>query len=317
MLKKELIKIKLRKNHIDYYSKLGYEVNREIQVLSNHLHKGSGAIVSVICDNCNKEIKIEYKTYYRVSKKTNSILYYCCNCKYCRIKETNLKKYGVENIMLVNEISDKVSVSIKQNNNKISKKDRSEILKNRIIMKHGDLKNFYNLINEKKKNCLNKYGVENVMQIDEIKKKGQATCLEKYGQYNIMFIDGIAKKASEKANKTKIIKNLIISEDKLTEFEKYRRINRRLIYKYKKELFSNWDGYDYYDNEYIKENLNLNYLDRKYPSIDHKISIFQGFIENIDPYIIGNIENMCITKREINSSKFIRIKPSQKYLKKI
>ena len=47
MLKQELVKIKLRKNLIDYYSNLGYEIDTEIEVLSEHLHKGSGTIVSV------------------------------------------------------------------------------------------------------------------------------------------------------------------------------------------------------------------------------------------------------------------------------
>jgi hypothetical protein len=319
MLKQELIKIKLRISILNHYLKLGYKIvntKDEIEVYTKDIHKGSGAIVSVICDNCKKELKIKYKIYYESTIRNNSLLYYCKECKYCRIKKTNLEKYGVENVMLVNEISNKVSKTMKQNNKKTSKKERSNILKKHIIAKHGDLNNYYNLINEKKKKtCLDKYGVENVMLVDEIKKKGQITCLERYGQYNIMFIDKIVKKASKKANKTKIKRNLIISEDKLTEFEKYRKITRRLIYKYKKELFYNWNGYDYYDNEYIKDNLNLHYLDKKYPSIDHKISIFQGFTENIDPYVIGNIENLCITKREINSSKFIRIKPSQKYLK--
>jgi hypothetical protein len=37
-----------------------------------------------------------------------------------------------------------------------------------------------------------------------------------------------------------------------------------------------------------------------YPTIDHKISIFEGFHKNIPPYIIGGIENLCITKRKIN-----------------
>ena len=58
-----------------------------------------------------------------------------------------------------------------------------------------------------------------------------------------------------------------------------------------------------YDNEYIKDNLQFDCNDRRYPTIDHKISVKNGFINNIDPSIIGNVENLCITKRCINSSK--------------
>ena len=48
--------------------------------------------------------------------------------------------------------------------------------------------------------------------------------------------------------------------------------------------------------------LKLNSNDKNYPTIDHKISIFCGFKNGIS-CIIGNINNLCITKRGINSSK--------------
>lgn len=71
----------------------------------------------------------------------------------------------------------------------------------------------------------------------------------------------------------------------------------------KKELFDNWDGIDYYDNEYIRENFNLDKSDGYFPTIDHKISVIYGFLYNIPADIIGDILNLCITKRCINSSK--------------
>lgn len=40
-----------------------------------------------------------------------------------------------------------------------------------------------------------------------------------------------------------------------------------------------------------------------YPTIDHKISVYYGFINNISPEEIGDISNLCITKRWINSTK--------------
>ncbi len=40
-----------------------------------------------------------------------------------------------------------------------------------------------------------------------------------------------------------------------------------------------------------------------YPSIDHKISLFYGFENNMNPEEIGSIDNLCITKRYINSIK--------------
>lgn len=74
----------------------------------------------------------------------------------------------------------------------------------------------------------------------------------------------------------------------------------------KKKLFESWNGLDYYDNENIRQNLELKYYSKKYPTIDHKISIYYGFNNNIDPEIIGDLENLCIAKRCINSSKNIK-----------
>jgi len=71
----------------------------------------------------------------------------------------------------------------------------------------------------------------------------------------------------------------------------------------KNKLFEIWDGIDYYDGEYIKDNINLHYNNKLYPTIDHKVSTINGFLNNISPEIIGSIENLCITKRSINSSK--------------
>ena len=53
----------------------------------------------------------------------------------------------------------------------------------------------------------------------------------------------------------------------------------------------------------ILNNFKLDHNDPNYPTIDHKISVYYGFKNSIDPNIIGSIDNLCITKRSINSSK--------------
>ena len=118
-----------------------------------------------------------------------------------------------------------------------------------------------------------------------------------------MFLDDFVKNSVKKQVETKISKKLIIPNNMKDDFEIYRNVIRKLTYKNKKELFNNWDGYDYYVGEYIKEYLSLHNTNKKYPTIDHKMSLYYGFNNNIPPYINGNIENLCITKRTINSSK--------------
>ena len=74
--------------------------------------------------------------------------------------------------------------------------------------------------------------------------------------------------------------------------------------KYNKQiLFQKWDGKDYYDNEYIKDNLNKKIQDGDYPTIDHKKSVKECFNEGILPIYVADLENLCITKRSINSKK--------------
>jgi hypothetical protein len=112
--------------------------------------------------------------------------------------------------------------------------------------------------------------------------------------------------------KDKISKSLIkyFSENKKTleeidAFKEYRRIVDNLTSRNKKKLYEEWNGYDYYDGEYIMCNLSIHFNNDNYPSIDHKISVYNGFIENIDAKIVGDITNLCITKRKNNSKKGI------------
>lgn len=95
------------------------------------------------------------------------------------------------------------------------------------------------------------------------------------------------------------------------EFEKYCADVISETRKYRKELFKNWDGFDYYtreklitNEEYKKENPNKSSSNNLLqPTIDHKKCSMDGFINNIDYKIIGNIKNLCICSRSTNSKK--------------
>lgn len=104
----------------------------------------------------------------------------------------------------------------------------------------------------------------------------------------------------EKFLNTLRLKGMNISDD---NFHKYKRKVYNLTKKHKLELLENWNGYDFYDNEFIKDNLKLQYYHKNYPTIDHKISIFEGYKNNISEEKLSKISNLCITKRCINSSK--------------
>lgn len=200
-----------------------------------------------------------------------------------KTKKTNNEKYGVDFYLQTDEIKDKTK---KRNNEKYG------------VDHHMKSKKF---IKEFKKNNIKKFGVDNVSKLDYIKERKKETYNKNYGVDHIFCSNEIKGYFFEK----KYGYNPYIPIEKKSEFDIYKNEVWRLTYKYKKQLIDEWNGHDYYDNELIRDNYNLYPNDNNYPSIDHKISIYYGFIKKIDPSIIGDISNLCITKRSINKKKGI------------
>lgn len=166
------------------------------------------------------------------------------------------------------------------------------------------------------KTCKDKYGVDNPSQSESIKEKKKSTHFKNYGvEHTFQSKINIEKRKKTLLKKYNVTHNSQIdfvkeskkqfTDKQLNEWKLYKRKVRRLTNKTKQILFENWNGYDYYDNEYIKEYHNLDSNDRNYPTIDHKISVFNGFKDNISVEFISSLENLCVTKRFINSTKNI------------
>jgi hypothetical protein len=145
-----------------------------------------------------------------------------------------------------------------------------------------------------------KYGCDSPLQNNDIMEKFLKTNNERYGGNSSSCDETILNK-----QRSSRIKNGIEtpSGKQVSEFKKYSNRVRNLTKKHKKELFGNWDGHDYYDSEYIFENLTMRPSDRLYPTIEHKISVYHGFMNNIHEDEISKLENLVITKKYINSSK--------------
>lgn len=147
-----------------------------------------------------------------------------------------------------------------------------------------------------------KYRVDHPMKLETIKQKSKETNLIKYGCENPMLNDEI----KDKMVRTKQKLGIYLQNHQREEFTNYRLKVKSLTNKHKKKLYENWNGFDFYDNEYIKNVVDQK--DKNYPTIDHKISIKYGFDNKISPEEIAKIENLCITKRSNNSSKGSRCK---------
>ena len=151
-----------------------------------------------------------------------------------------------------------------------------------------------------KETCLDRYGVTNYTKTDECKIKIKQTFLSNYGVEH----DNKTDEGQLRRKETRISKGNQSPDHLIEPYKLYRKRVDNILDRLRLEIIKDWDGYDYYDGEYIKDNFSLYKSgDRLYPTIDHKISVYYGFINNIPLEEIGGKENLCITKSHINSQK--------------
>ena len=146
------------------------------------------------------------------------------------------------------------------------------------------------------------YGVENTFQSEDKKEIIKKTNLERYGFENAMQNDKVINRLKNSLF-IKYKRQIELNKKNADDYAKYRKLVDKITLKTKKVLISNWSGFDFYDGEYIRDNFSLSCYDKKYPTIDHKISVKYGFDNNIDPSYISSIDNLCITKLTLNCSK--------------
>jgi len=269
--------IKVNGNLVKYYQNLGYNVPHKhvnICVKIEHLSHSSNKKVLVKCDYCGNEKEITYARYNK-NIKYGKVKYSCSiKCSLEKMKMTTFDKYGVEYVSQLEEVKNKKIETCLLNNGVSYPTQSKEIME------------------KQKKTNIIKYGVEYSFLNEDVKKKSLKTLFDNYG------VDQNLKSEEIRGN---IYYKWINNNHRVfnSGFIIYKKIVKSITNKIRDELFEKWDGYDYYDGEYIKNNSQ----DKNYPTIDHKISTMNGYINKIPPEIIGRIDNLCITKLYINSSK--------------
>jgi hypothetical protein len=234
MILSKNVNIKNNGKMVKYYNDKGYNIicNKFNIIKIEDLSQSSHALIEVKCDMCGKIKHMPYREYVECLKSYN--IYYCKPCSHVKEQNTCLERYGVKFPL-------KDNVDIRQ---------KSE---NTMIERYG-VKNIFELKSTQdkiKQTNLEKYGFEYAAFNIQIQEKTKQTCLKKYGVDNILK----CKNVQEKIKNTLISKGLIIST---TEFDFYKNNVRRITKMNVEELFNIWNGLDYYDNEYIKENFALN-----------------------------------------------------------
>lgn len=290
MILDKTVKIKIINNRVrNYYSDLGYDTkNYQIDVSIEHLLKNSHVIVNVKCDICQNQKKLKFVKYNKNISKHN--IYTCSNsCAQIKNRMTSIEKFGVEHHSKTNEHRLLVSkCNIGKDSNKYEFRDC-------IICKNSfEVRKLYNKITCSKE-CLKILQKDSIYKM-EIFKKTQDSLLKKYGVTNQYQRNDII----DKLRKIRIERGLEVPEDQLSNWKRYKRIVRKLTIRNKKVLFETWSGFDFYDNEFIRNNFNLKHTDKNYPTIDHKVSVLYGFKNGIEPEEISKLDNLCITKRILN-----------------
>lgn len=243
--------------------------------------KSSHYEVDVTCDYCNTLLKVPYKRYNLNTKTVNKYACSSIECSNQKIKDVCQEKWGVDNPFQVDSIKTKIKDTLNE--------------------KYGvDHPMYLDETKYKiKETCLERYGETNYTKTDEYKEKTIKTNLQKYGaEYSTKTEEGQLKRKI-----TRIKKGFQIPDDLVSDYRKYRLIINRSLQRNKKTILEKWDGHDYYDGEYIKDNFDLHPSDRLYPHFDHKISVAYGFKNNISPVIISDIDNICLTKQWLNGMK--------------
>ncbi|MFA5586157.1 MAG: hypothetical protein WDA02_06380 [Saccharofermentanales bacterium] len=175
MILTEKVLMRINNRQKAYYQSLGYittKRNESIWVNVNDLMKNSHAMISVKCNNCEIIKEIQYSTY--------NDPYLCNKCSSIKAKKTKMEKYGDENY--VN--SEKMISTKREKYNDF--KDITDKIKSTVKIKYG-VDNVFQLEETKKKSKetnLKKYGVENSSQNENIKKKKEQTFLKRYGTTN-------------------------------------------------------------------------------------------------------------------------------------
>ena len=233
------------------------------------------------CPMCDTDIYYQSKNSLTYSIKKNSV------CKKCKGELISKKLMGRP---LSEEHKQKLS-EIKKGT-KLTESHKKNIGLSICGIKRSD--------ESKKRYSDSKLGDKNPAKREEVREKIRNSIIEKHksdSNYGVRISESLIKYFKNNTD--------YINFEELSDFKKFVLKVRKLTNKNKKILYENWDGVDYYDGEFIKNNFNLDYNDVNYPTIDHKIPVLIGFKNKYDIEYIGSLENLCYTKRKLNCEKYI------------
>ena len=188
------------KNITDLYGDiLEVKLDEDLDIPVNLLPEGSGHKVKIICDFCGTHYENEWRKYLKIFKNNQK---QCCSSKKCKEdkkKETNLKKWGVDNPMKSEKVRETLKKSILKNwgVDHYSKTDEfKEKIKN-TAQKNWEVDHYSKTDEYKekfKKTSLNNWGVDHPMKSKKVREVLKKSNLEKWGVDNPSKLDFVKSK---------------------------------------------------------------------------------------------------------------------------
>ena len=162
----QTVKVRTSSSNCRHFREKGYEFEKcgdfiKVDVLD--LSKSSRVMVKVVCDICGKEREMWYRTVVRYNEENKLITCGDKICKYKKVEDTCMKKYGVKNVHQSEEVKNKTKETNLKRYGYICPLQSEEVKK------------------KAKETWKEKYG-ENVaspLQVESIKNKIKETNLEK------------------------------------------------------------------------------------------------------------------------------------------
>ena len=203
-------------------------------------------------------------------------------------KDTCLEKYGVSSISQLEESKEKSRLTCleKYGVAHTAKLDHVKEARVNALEIHSDI------INEKRKEWWKSADIEliNSRRVD--------TCLEKYGVCSVSKVDSV----NEKIRLSNEESGRWLTEEDMDVRYKYWLDVRKATRRNSKILFDAWDGKCFYTGIDVAC-VDVDQHHALYPTIDHKISIFNGYKNGVSVEEMAEVSNLCICCRSVNSSK--------------
>lgn len=295
-----------------------------IAVFSNWLQGYTEACISNECKKLLRKERTEKTNLEKYGVKNISQLQEIKDRKLKSSIKTNLDRYGVENVFQSKEImfkdgvhsSKTDEVNTKRNKTLLEKYDTTDPLSINDGRERGLLKCNSDEINEKrKKTNLEKYGVEYTFQSLDFQEYIISCNINKYGFENNMLRDDVKETHKSACIIRDIKRKEDIDENGLNSFHramiKTKETNIKNGYWVSDENKTDFQIYYAEVWKYTRRNnlSELEHIEKRGHAnqgkfhLDHKYSIFQGFIEEVPPYIIGSIHNLEMITGRNNLSK--------------